>query len=195
MTFTFSFCNHLSGRSFLKEGAPNERSAAVRVSVRHVLSGWFAVLACLVLAGIGGKASAQDTPSIAVELNRLQQTDATCRLSLVFTNLLPVAIDALELETVLFDTEGRAGRFLILKSQPLVPGKVRVHQYDLDDTSCEAIGSVLINDVIACDGDGLNPAGCLSRLDVSSRENADLVLTVADRRVESATEPAASPTE
>lgn len=152
------------------------------------------LLPALVLAS-AERSFAQEDPAISVELNRLQQSETACRMSLVFTNLLPVAIDALELETVLFDTEGRAGRFLILKSQPLIPGKVRVHQYDLDNTPCSEIGSVLINDVIACDGEGLDPSACLLKLDASSRETADLVVTVTDRRTAAADVPAASPTD
>lgn len=140
---------------------------------------------CVLLAAglIAGTtiAAAEDDAGIAIELNNLQQAESACRLSLVFTNGLPVGIDALELETVLFDTEGRAGRFLVLKSQPLIPGKVRVHRYDLDDTPCESIGAILVNDVVACDGEGLTPPACVSRLRLTSREKARLFLTTLDR--------------
>jgi hypothetical protein len=140
----------------------------------------FARLAmCLALPGLVAAPAAAAEGSIEVELNRLQQSEKACRMSLVFTNRLPVRLDNLELETVLFDADGRAGRFLVLKSQPLIPGKVRVSQYDLGETRCEDIGSILVNDVISCDGEGLTPAACLAALRLSSREAADLFLTVS----------------
>jgi hypothetical protein len=103
-----------------------------------------------------------------------------CRLIVVFTNLLPVEIRSLEVETVLFDQDGRADRFLVLKSQPLASRKIRVHQYDLAAARCEAIGSLLINDVVGCDGDGLTPALCLQRIAASSREKAELFLSASE---------------
>ncbi|SCZ26037.1 hypothetical protein [Afifella marina] len=136
--------------------------------------------AALISFGLAGSASAADG-KIGVELNRLQQMDATCRLSLVFTNRLDVTIDQLELETVLFDPDGGAMRFLVLKSQPLIPGKIRVSQYDLADTQCSDVGSVLINDVVGCKGEGLGPATCLAKLAPSSRTDAALILTVSDQ--------------
>jgi len=141
------------------------------------------VFAALMALGISAPhaAKAQENRGISVELNRLAEGEKGCRMSLVFTNRLAVRLEDLQLETVLFDPDGRAGRFLVLKSQPLIPGKVRVQQYDLGDTRCEDIGSVLINDVIGCEGEGLTPAVCLQELNPSSREKAGLFLTIFDQ--------------
>ena len=148
-----------------------------------------AIAAALVCAPLA--ASAQE-PSIDVELNRLQQVDDACRLSLVFTNRLPVEIATIELETVLFDADDRASRFLVLKSQGLTPGKIRVHQYNLDGTACDEIGGILVNDVVTCEGEGLDPGSCLGRIAASSREKADLFLTISDREGEQADAGAAT---
>lgn len=118
--------------------------------------------------------------SIDIELNRLQQVEGACRVIVVFTNLFDVPITSLEVETVLFDPDGRAERFLVLKSQPLAPQKIRVHQYDLAGSSCSSIGSVLINDVVGCEGEGLNPNVCLAAVRLSSREQAKLFLSASD---------------
>jgi hypothetical protein len=157
---------------------------------RHIRN---AIAAAAGIAMTMSAADAQPDTGIGVELNSLQQSESACRLALVFTNRLPVTIDALELEAVLFDHEGRAGQFLILKSRPLIPGKIRVHQYDLDDTSCDDIGSMLVNDVTTCDGEGLDPATCLSKLRPSSREDTDLVLTTSDRNGEAGKRTASAP--
>lgn len=132
---------------------------------------------------------ASESGGIEMELNRLQQMDAACRLIVVFTNRLDVAIDSLEVETVLFNTAGQVERFLLLKSQPLGPGKIRVHQYDLADTSCASTGSILVNDVVGCEGSGLDAATCLSKLNVSSRESAALVIGAPPASSETAPAP------
>ncbi|WP_051631286.1 hypothetical protein [Afifella pfennigii] len=131
-------------------------------------------------------ASAADSAGIAVELNSLQASGDACRISLVYTNGLEVTLEALELETVLFDRDGGASRFLVLKSQPLIPGKIRVSQYELSGMACEDVGFLLINDVVACKGEGLDPAICLKHLAPSSRTQAGLVLTQADRKAAAA---------
>lgn len=127
--------------------------------------------------------------SIEIELNRLQQVEGGCRLIVVFTNLLEVQIDSLEVETVLFDHDGQADRFLILKSQPLAPRKVRVHQYDLAAADCASVGSILINDVVGCAGEGLTPALCLARIAPSSRETASLYISAPDPAAAAAPSP------
>ncbi|WP_224408084.1 hypothetical protein [Afifella sp. IM 167] len=131
-------------------------------------------------------ASAPAAGELSVELNRLAENGDACRMSLVYTNGLGVTVEALELETVLFDREGGASRFLVVKSQPLIPGKIRVSQYDLAGMACADVGFLLINDVVACKGEGLDPAACLARLSPSSRTRADLVVTEADREPASA---------
>jgi hypothetical protein len=139
-----------------------------------------ALLAVVTVVGLAGQRPAFAAGTIDIELNRLQQVEGACRLIVVFTNRLDVPIASLEVETVLFDQEGRAERFLVLKSQPLATQKIRVHQYDLADMSCAGIGSVLINDVVGCEGEGLTPALCLESVAASSREKATLFLSAAE---------------
>lgn len=153
-------------------------------------SGLCATAALGMLCVAAGPAAAAESDTISVELNRLQQVEDSCRMSLVFTNGLTVGIAALELEAVVFDAEGRAERFLLLKSEPLIPGKVRVHQYNLSATACTGIGSILVNDVVSCEGEGLDPASCLRMLRPSSREAADLYMTVRDGEPEVAADRA-----
>ena len=81
---------------------------------------------------------------------------------------------------MLFDSSGQADRFLVLKAQPLAPRKVRVHQYDLAGADCGSVGSILINDVVSCSGEGLTPAECLASIAPSSREAATLYLSAPE---------------
>jgi len=161
----------LTGRTFLPNRSP--------FRIAHALLAAAVATAPLPAIAAGER-------GIVVELNRLAPNGGACRMSLVYTNRLDVTVQALELETVLFDRDGGASRFLVVKSQPLIPGKIRVSQYDLADTDCSDVGFLLVNDVVACEGEGLDPAGCLARLQPSSRTRADLVLTEADRKAASA---------
>jgi hypothetical protein len=134
----------------------------------------------LLLAGSGPTAAetpsapaaatqAATSPGITVELNRLEDVDTGCRLSFVFTNSLPVAVDGLAIEAVLFDADGRVDRFLLLKARPLPKGKTRVQQFDVGQASCAGIGRVLLNDVTACAGEGLDASACLEAVRPASR--------------------------
>jgi len=114
---------------------------------------------------------AQNDPGIAVELNRLMPSDDGCLVSFVMKNATPAAIDDLGLEVVLFDSEGRVERILLLSSGALPIGKTRVKQFNLENTNCGGLSQILINDVASCEGDGLDPEGCLAGLRISSRDD------------------------
>ena len=142
-------------------------------------SPWSAVgpaLALLLLLPVTGPAVASDE-RISVELNRLEPVGADCRLTLVMTNGLASEIGKLTLETVLFDGYGRVERFLLFNARPLPAGKIRVQQFDVGGLSCDGIGRVLLNDVTQCEAGDLDAAGCLSRIDVSSRADASFLST------------------
>ncbi|WP_132806471.1 hypothetical protein [Tepidamorphus gemmatus] len=136
----------------------------------------------LLLACIGPAAAATtDEPRgrLDLELNRLEDIDGGCRLTLMFTNGLDVNIEAMSVETVLFDAEGRVIRFLLLKPRPLSSGRTRVQQFDIRDLACPAIARVLLNDVTDCVGEGLDPATCLAAINVTSRDGVAFVTAVA----------------
>lgn len=129
-------------------------------------------VAAAVGAALPTPARAEDK-SIGIELNRLQAVDGACRISLVFTNGLSVAVEALSIETVLFNKEGAVERFLVLKSNPLPSGKVRVQQFDAKGLACDGVGRVLLNDVKECKIEGISPQDCLDVIKPSSRTGAD----------------------
>lgn len=136
------------------------------------------VLAFLLLLVSFGPAAASN-PQITIELNRLEDVPNSCRLSFVLTNGLTVPVDALTIETVLFDQNGRVDRFLLLKARPLPVGKTRVQQFDVGQASCGAIGRVLLNDVTECAGEALGPAICLSAIKTDSKTEVPFVSTMS----------------
>jgi len=126
-----------------------------------------ATAALLIAAGAPGGAVAE--PVIGAELNTLATVDGNCRMTIVMTNGLDTAVDKLTLETVLFDADGTVIRFLLLAARPLPARRMRVQQFDVDRLACEEIGRVLLNDVTACAGTGLDPQRCLGLVVPSSR--------------------------
>lgn len=132
---------------------------------------------CAATTGIMVSPAGAQDGEIAIELNRLEQRDDSCRLTLVFTNRLGQPIETLEIETVLFDKERRVERFVVFKPRPLMPGKIRAQQFDLADLDCGRIGSVLVNDVTACEAGDLDEAGCLARIAPDSRAEVQLIMS------------------
>lgn len=124
----------------------------------------------LLLAGVTARA---EPGAIGIELNKLQDVDGGCRISLVFNNGLAHAVEALSIETVLFGKDGAVQEFLVLKSNPLPAAKVRVQQFDIAGAKCGAIGRVLLNDVKECKVADLTPAACLAAIAPSSRTDTE----------------------
>lgn len=152
MTLTFTGCEGYRGPA---GGRLGSLAAAIAVFAGAVL-----------ISGLYAQAGEQ---SVGIELNRLQEVDGACRISLVFTNGLAETVEALSIETVLFDKNGAVERFLVLKSNPLPSGKVRVQQFDAKGIACKDVGRMLLNDVKDCKIEGVQPDACLSVIKPSSR--------------------------
>ncbi len=123
-----------------------------------------------------GNAMAGDSHSLVFELNNARQAGGNCRLSFVIQNKMPAAIEALSLEIVLFNKQGRVDRFLKLKAGALPRGKIRVKQFDLKGLACGEVSKILINEIAECKGKGLSPAACAGALSISSRTPIELQL-------------------
>ncbi|MBK5930438.1 Tat pathway signal sequence domain protein [Halochromatium salexigens] len=117
---------------------------------------------------------AGNTERLGIELNKLEQVDDGCRVYLVFENALGTKLEALQLELILFDTEGFIKRRLTLDAAPIDEDKTSVKLFDLAKTQCEQVGRILINDVLAMAGpDGALPNEA-SGLALSSKLDVDL---------------------
>jgi len=106
---------------------------------------------------------------IGIELNRLEDQGSSCRAYLVIANPGEVAFSGFKLDLVIFDRSGTIVRRLAVDLAPLRSGKTNVKVFDIVDTGCGAIGSVLVNDVLDCrDADG-NVPDCVQRVSTSSK--------------------------
>lgn len=118
-----------------------------------------------------------DEGFISIELNRVSEAKGACRLSFVFTNNMDIAVEALSIETVLFNKKGSVERFLVMKSRPLSPKKIRVQQFDIRSVKCESMGRILLNDVKHCKVSTLTQQECLDRIKPNSRTDVPFVST------------------
>lgn len=109
------------------------------------------------------------TPSLTVEMNALQPSETGCRVTFLATNGLGVPLDKAALEVALFDKAGSIDRLVTLDFKALAEGKTKVLQFDLARTQCDGIGRVLINDVAACEGQGVDKATCSAGLTTSNK--------------------------
>lgn len=122
---------------------------------------------------LAGPVSAQVAvpPQVAIELNALNPVEAACRLVFVAQNGLQADISGFVIEAVAFDAEGSVARIALFDFADLPAGIPRVRQFDLPDTACDSIASILVNGVQSCEG----PADCAASLAVSSRTNVELL--------------------
>lgn len=117
-------------------------------------------------------AMAVDQPAIRMELNRLEGVDAGCRVYLIVGNDGAKALESLKLDLVLFNSDGVIDRRLALEAGPLRPAKTSVKLFDLTDLPCKGLGSILVNDVLACREAGGAEPDCFSRLALATRTPA-----------------------
>jgi hypothetical protein len=131
------------------------------------------ILAVMLLGGLFPDAAAAEQPTtpepIRLELNRLEPAGNGCRVYLVIANTGATALDSLKLDLVLFGADGVIDRRLALEAGPLRAAKTSVKLFDLADYGCGELGSVLVNDVLACKSGTGEPTDCFARLALATR--------------------------
>ena len=136
---------------------------------------------CLFKAGLMGglllpsPAAAESGGKISFQLNRVSDVNNACRFNFVFRNGIPVPITDLVLELVVFDHNELVDRFVLVKSGSLPKRKTRVRQFDFTGMTCDKVAKILVNEVKACDGDGLEPEVCMSRLEIAGNKTIKLL--------------------
>lgn len=141
----------------------------------RILSG-AAVALSLFVAAVPTATSAEEAAAaparIGLQLNMAEQVGEQCRISFVARNGMQADIGAITLELVLFSKDGTVGRFLLVDLGRLPAGRTRVRQFDIDGGRCTDFASILVNDVPACEGEGLTPQLCLDGIAPSQLRGA-----------------------
>ena len=116
-----------------------------------------------------GLSCATESQPIAVEINKLEPQNKSCRAYFLVDNPGPVAFQSLKLDLVLFKTDGVIDRRLALDIAPIRPNKKSVKIFDLDGLPCDGIGSILLNEVTDCRDAAGSVADCADKLKLFSR--------------------------
>lgn len=135
----------------------------------------FILLACFI--GGAGAATAEEHQSdgIHLELNTLQDTGSACRLTFVARNGSGKDVEQAVFETVIFGSSGNVMLLSLFDFRDLPTERIRVRQFDVPGTSCDALGRVLINGASTCSVGGADSDLCRSSLSVSSRIDVELL--------------------
>ena len=134
------------------------------------------IAACAAALGTAHPAMAQEAETdggIALELNTLADNGNGCLMTFVVESSLDASIDKAAYEVVLFDGEGLVERMTVLDFQDVPAGRTRVRQFNIGDTTCEDVSRVLVNDVSACEGEGVADGACIEQLAVSSQSDVE----------------------
>ena len=118
--------------------------------------------------------SEEGKQALTMDLNAADTIGEACRLTFVLTNGLEADIDRLVYETVLFSDQGRVLLLTLFDFGTLPVGRPRVRQFQVPDTTCDRIGSVLINGTDTCDGTGLAPGLCETALETRSLSGIEI---------------------
>jgi hypothetical protein len=151
------------------EDRRNMRSLIDRSGSRRIRAARFAVAFSLALYGWMLPGQAEPSKSIGIELNRLEEHGTSCRAYLVIANPGPAAFSGFTLDLVLFDRGGTITRRLAVDVAPVRPEKTSVKVFDIAETACGAIGSILVNDVLHCRDASGDVVGCVDRVATSSK--------------------------
>lgn len=120
--------------------------------------------------------TAQAQPAeVAIELNKLEPRTDSCRAYLVLQNVTDGRFDSLKLDLVMFDSDGIIANRLAVETAPLPAGKTSLKAFDIGGLACEAIGRILVNDVLACEGAAVDAEGCLPLLSLSARGDVPFI--------------------
>lgn len=126
------------------------------------------------MAGAEPQTSAPTKASINLELNKLEPVDKGCRAYVVVNNTGDTGYQSFKVDLVLFQTDGVIGKRFSIDLAPLHAKKKTVKLFDIDDMSCDKIGSLLVNGVMECKTDAGASESCLENMTTSSLTKVQL---------------------
>ncbi|MGH6736715.1 MAG: hypothetical protein ACRECX_11640 [Methyloceanibacter sp.] len=123
---------------------------------------------------LGASAALAEGGSIAIELNKLESQGQECRAYFVIDNKDSNTYEALKLDLVLFGPDGIISQRFAVDLAPLKANKRTVKLFDIAGTSCDQVGSFLVNDAMECRTEAGEVADCLQDIALSSRTDNQL---------------------
>lgn len=116
-------------------------------------------IACVLgLASAGAMAPLHAAEAgLEIEFNKIEQTDAGCRLTFKTTNRLPVKLESFSIELYLLDPKGVALESVQFTFGAIAMSKARFSKFDLKDRPCADVGGIFINEFKSCKSDTGKP--------------------------------------
>ncbi|MBF9195823.1 Tat pathway signal protein [Microvirga terrestris] len=131
---------------------------------------------CLaLLLPLSGAALAQEgaSPSpLRIELNKIEAAGENCRTYFLINNQKGDSWRSLKLDLFALDTDGVAAKRLAVEVGSVPGRKTLIKLFDFPGLSCTRLGSVLLKDVMTCEGAANSREECLSALETSSKIDA-----------------------
>ena len=130
---------------------------------------------CFLGIDASAKSSKSGRNTVEIELNKLEVLGDHCQAYFVFDNKSGADYEELKVDLVVFRPDGVIEHRFAMEVAPLEANKRTVKLFELNDTACDQIGSLLVNDVLACKATRRTKKDCLGLLVPSSR--VDVALT------------------
>jgi hypothetical protein len=123
------------------------------------------------LAMLAGAPAVRAAEGLSLDLNKLEPQGGSCRVTLVVVNGRPAAVEALKADLVIFGSDGVVARRLAVDLGRIAAEKTVVRVFEIPALGCEAVGSVLLNDLPTCrvEGETTATADCLSATTLTAR--------------------------
>jgi hypothetical protein len=132
------------------------------------------LLACLSIAAAVLAPVPALAADLSIDLNKLETQSGNCRLTMVVVNGRTAAAQSLRADLVMFGPDGVVAKRLAVDLGPVPANKTIVKAFDVAGLACDGIGSILLNDVPACQFAGSTEAApaCLDIISVTSKAGA-----------------------
>jgi hypothetical protein len=125
---------------------------------------------CIAVAGLllSAAPAGAEQASISIELNKLEDQGSQCAAYFVITNATSTNYQEFKLDLVLFRPDGVIGHRFAIDLAPLKANKRTVKLFELADTACDEVGTILVNETLRCKSDAEPKVDCLNDTTFSS---------------------------
>ena len=119
---------------------------------------------CIAVAGLllSAAPAGAEQASISIELNKLEDQGSQCAAYFVITNPTSTNYQEFKLDLVLFRPDGVIGHRFAIDLAPLKANKRTVKLFELADTACGEVGTILVNETLGCKSDAETKVDCLN---------------------------------
>ncbi len=114
------------------------------------------------------ESSGEKAAPIKLQLNKAETAGDACRITMLVDNSRGGAFKIYKVDLFAFDTDGVAQKRVAVELGPIPARKTTIKIFDFAGITCQKVGRVLLNDVLACEGDSAREA-CLERTETESK--------------------------